>query len=261
MDLPAQTRGRFTNARTWLSWLLLGIMFAGPFIRVNGNPLLLLNFVERQFVILGQVFWPQDMILSAVTTLIFVTGIIVFTAAFRRLWCGWTCPQTVLMEMVFRKIEYFIEGDAHGPAPLAKAPWTAGRSPGNFPSTSSSSACRSSSAIRCSPTSSGRRTVQNRHGQPDQPSHRVDVHDFIHAGLSMRIFARFREQACTFICPYGRFMSTLLDENTIVVAYDHKRGEKRGTSRRSQTVDATPLRRLRRLHRLPPVREACVPRA
>src|SRR5689334_22153041 len=100
-------------------------MFAGPFIRIHGNPLLLLNFVERKFIILGQIFWPQDMIISAVTLLIFFTGIIVFTAAFGRLWCGWTCPQTVLMEMVFRKIEYAIEGDSAAQRALNKAPWNA----------------------------------------------------------------------------------------------------------------------------------------
>ncbi len=98
-------------------------MFAGPFVRINGNPLLLFNIVERKFSILGQIFWPQDMVIFAVAMLIFLTGIIVFTAAFGRLWCGWTCPQTVLMEMVFRKIEYLIEGDAA----RSNARWTTRR--------------------------------------------------------------------------------------------------------------------------------------
>ena len=102
-------------------------MFAGPFVRINGNPLLLINIVERKFIILGQIFWPQDMIMFAVALLIFVTGILVFTAAYGRLWCGWTCPQTVLMEMVFRKIEYLIEGDSHQQRALDKAPWTAAK--------------------------------------------------------------------------------------------------------------------------------------
>src|SRR6185369_17051278 len=121
---PRKPRGRFTQYRTWLSWLLIAVMFTGPFIRIHGNPLLLLNIVERKFITLGQIFWPQDMIISAVTLLIFFTGIIVFTAAFGRLWCGWTCPQTVLMEMVFRKIEYLIEGDAPAQRALAAAPWS-----------------------------------------------------------------------------------------------------------------------------------------
>src|SRR5512135_25199 len=124
---PRKVRGRFFRARTWLSWLLLAVMFSGPFIRIDGNPLLLINVVERKFVILGQIFWPQDMIMFAVALLVFITGIIVFTAAYGRLWCGWTCPQTVLMEMVFRKLEYLIEGDSHQQRALFKAPWTANK--------------------------------------------------------------------------------------------------------------------------------------
>ena len=105
---PRKPRGRFTKARTWLSWALLGIMFVGPFVRINENPLLLVNIIERKFVILGQIFWPQDMIISAVTMLVFLVSIFVFTAVFGRLWCGWTCPQTVLMEMVFRKLRQLL---------------------------------------------------------------------------------------------------------------------------------------------------------
>ena len=233
---PRKPSGRFTNARTWLSWLLLGVMFAGPFIRINGNPLLLLNIVERRFVILGQIFWPQDMILSAVTTLIFVTGIIVFTAAFGRLWCGWTCPQTVLMEMVFRKIEYFIEGDAHEQRLLAKAPWTAGKLARKL----SKHAVFLGLSFIVGNTLLAYiiGTEQLYQIVTDNPMNHLTGLTFmiLFTLLFYGIFARFREQACTFICPYGRFMSTLLDENTIVVAYDHKRGEKRGTLRRSQTV-------------------------
>ncbi len=102
-------KGNWTRRRTWLSWLLIGIMFAGPFIKINGNPLLLMNIVERRFSILGQLFWPQDMVIFAVAMLIFITGIIIFTAAYGRLWCGWACPQTVYMEFVFRPLERLLD--------------------------------------------------------------------------------------------------------------------------------------------------------
>src|SRR5215470_17458085 len=88
---PREPRGRFYQARTWVSGLLLALMFAGPIIRIHGNPLLLLNVVQRKFIVLGQIFWPHDMILFAVALLIFITGILIFTAAFGRLWCGWAC--------------------------------------------------------------------------------------------------------------------------------------------------------------------------
>lgn len=236
---PRKPHGRFTRARTWLSWVLLAVMFIGPFIRINGNPLLLLNFVDRKFVILGQVFWPQDMILSAVTLLIFITGIIVFTAAFGRLWCGWTCPQTVLMEMVFRKIEYFIEGDAPAQRILNRAPWTMAKLTKKL--TKHGIFFALSFVVGNTLLAYIIGTEQLFKIVTDNPlNHLVGLTFMIlFTLLFYGIFARFREQACTFICPYGRFMSTLLDENTIVVAYDHKRGEQRGTlgSRRRKEAD------------------------
>ena len=232
---PRKVNGRFYRRRTWFSWLLLCVMFAGPFVTINGNPLLLMNVVERKFVVLGQIFWPQDMIIFAVALLLFAVGVIVFTTAFGRLWCGWACPQTVMMEMVFRKIEYAIEGDAPNQRRLNAAPWT------------------------------GRKILQKvlKHGiffalsfvvgnvllsyiigwrdlyqiVTDPPTRHLAGLGFMlgFALLFYGIFARFREQACTFVCPYGRLQSLLLDENSIVVAYDYKRGEKRGPLRRAQT--------------------------
>jgi cytochrome c oxidase accessory protein FixG len=234
---PRKPRGRFYRARTLLSWLLLAIMFAGPFIRVRGNPLLLLNVVERKFVILGHIFWPQDMFISAVTMLVFLTGIIIFTAAFGRLWCGWTCPQTVLMEMVFRKIEYLIEGDAPHQRVLAKAPWTAGKIVKKLLKHSIffglSFIVGNTLLAYIIGTEKLFKVVS------DNPANHLHGLAFmvLFTLVFYAIFARFREQACTFICPYGRFQSTLLDENSIVIAYDHKRGERRGPLRRTQSAE------------------------
>src|SRR5215468_4147953 len=124
---PHQPRGRFYRARTALTWLLLVFMFGGPFVKIHGNPLLMINVVERKFSVLGIIFWPQDNLVFALGFLLFLMGIAVFTAAFGRLWCGWTCPQTVMMEMVFRKIEFFIEGSATEQKALSRAPWTASK--------------------------------------------------------------------------------------------------------------------------------------
>src|SRR5258708_37969721 len=104
--------------------LPLIFMFGGPFIKISGNPLLMINVVERKFSVLGVIFWPQDNLIFALGFLLFLMGIAVFTAAFGRLWCGWTCPQAVMMEMVFREIEYFIEGDSSSQKALARSPWT-----------------------------------------------------------------------------------------------------------------------------------------
>jgi cytochrome c oxidase accessory protein FixG len=241
---PKKPRGRFYAARTWVTWVLLAVMFGGPFVKINGNPLLMINIVERRFSVLGVIFWPQDNLVFALGFLLFLTGIAVFTAAFGRLWCGWTCPQTVLMEMVFRKLEYWIEGDVGSQKALSRAPWT--------------------------PKKFGKRGLK--HGLflalsfiigntllayiigidalkqivTDDPRSHISGLAFmaVFTLIFYGIFARFREQACTFICPYGRLQSTLLDENTIVVAYDYKRGEHRGRYRRSETIQQRSAKQL-----------------
>jgi cytochrome c oxidase accessory protein FixG len=229
---PRKVSGRFYRWRTWFSWLLLAIMFAGPFITIHGNPLLLMNIVERKFVVLGQIFWPQDMIIFAIAVLVGLTSIVIFTAAFGRVWCGWACPQTVMMEMVFRKIEYFIEGDAHQQRALNQAAWTANKI---FKKLFKHAIFYALSFLVGNVLLS---YIIGWHQLyqiiTDPPAlHLVGLSFMIAFSLLFYgIFARFREQACTFICPYGRFQSVLLDENSIVVAYDLKRGEKRAPLKR-----------------------------
>ncbi|MEY4918286.1 MAG: cytochrome c oxidase accessory protein CcoG [Verrucomicrobiota bacterium] len=231
---PRQVDGKFFRRRTWFSWLLITIMFTGPFITIGGNPLLLLNIVERKFVVLGQIFWPQDMIIFAVTVLIAFVGIFVFTAAFGRLWCGWACPQTVMMEMVFRKIEYAIEGDAHEQRALNAAPWTGKKVAVKFSKHAIFYALSFLVGnVLLSYIIGWQALYQIITAPPAQ--HLVGLSFMVAFSLLFYgIFARFREQACTFVCPYGRLQSLLLDENSIVVAYDYKRGEKRGPLKREQ---------------------------
>ena len=231
---PRQVSGRFFRWRTWFSWLLLVIMLGGPFVTISGNPLLLMNIPERKFVVLGQIFWPQDMIIFAVALLVFLVGIIIFTTVFGRLWCGWACPQTVMMEMVFRKIEYAIEGDGPDQRALNAAPWTAGKT---FKKLLKHGIFFGLSFVVGNVLLSyiiGWRELYQIVTEP--PAQHLAGLGFMSAFslLFYGIFARFREQACTFICPYGRHQSVLVDENTILVAYDHTRGEKRGPIRHEQ---------------------------
>lgn len=231
---PKKPCGSFYQARTYVSWLLLTIMFVGPFVRINGNPLLMFNIVERRFSILGQIFWPQDSVIFAVAMLLFFTSIIIFSAAFGRLWCGWTCPQTLLMEMVFRKIEYWIEGDSHHQRALASSPWDATKIRKKV--SKHLIFFGLSFLIGNTLLSYIIGSDELFHIIADNPANHVKGLTFmvLFTVIFYLIFARFREQACTFICPYGRFQSAILDENTIVVAYDHKRGEGRAPLQRDQ---------------------------
>ena len=232
---PKKPQGDFYKYRTWLSWLLLAVMFTGPFIKINGNPLLMINIVERKFSILGQIFWPEDSIIFAVAMLVFLTGIVVFTTAFGRLWCGWTCPQTVLMEMVFRKLEYWIEGDSSQQKALAKSPWNArkisikGFKWALFFALSFLIGNTLLSYII------GIDALYEIVTDPPQ-QHLVGLGFMLaFTMLFFLIFTRFREQACTFICPYGRFQSAMLDENSMIVAYDYKRGDSQAPLKRGQS--------------------------
>lgn len=241
---PRKPRGRFYTRRIWLTWLLLALMFGGPFIKINGNPLLMINVVERKFSVLGVIFWPQDNLVFALGLLLFLTGIAVFTAAFGRLWCGYACPQTVLMEMVFRRIEYWIEGDGPQQRALSAAGWNRQKvlkkiaKHGIFLGLSFLIGNTLLAYII------GWDALRNL--ITDDPRRHLAGLGFmaLFTLVFYGIFARFREQACTFICPYGRFQSTLLDENTIVVAYDFKRGEPRGRFARRDTVERRAQRHL-----------------
>ncbi|MFY8020484.1 MAG: cytochrome c oxidase accessory protein CcoG [Bacteroidia bacterium] len=225
---PKKPKGNLYNYRTWFSWFLMGLMFSGPFIKLNGKPLLLLNVLERKFIIFGMVFWPQDLNLFALLMLTFVLFIILFTVVFGRVWCGWACPQTIFMEMLFRKVEYLIEGDANQQKKLQEADynfekvWKKGLKHGIFWLLSFIIANTFLAYII----------------SLDQLLLLVEDGPAAHLGKFMSlvlfttvfyfVFARLRELVCIFICPYGRLQGLMLDKNSIVVAYDFVRGEPRG---------------------------------
>src|SRR6187455_1327073 len=117
-----QPSGRFYTARTVVSHFLLALLFLGPFVKLHGQPILLLNVLERKFIVFGLVFWPQDFYLLVLCVLTGFVTIALLTSAVGRVWCGWMCPQTIFLEMLFRKIEWLIEGSAQQQLRRDKAP-------------------------------------------------------------------------------------------------------------------------------------------
>src|SRR5690554_3563308 len=122
---PKKPSGKLYRYRKYVSYLLLAFFFISPFVKINGNQFLLFNVLERRFNIFGYPFWPQDFYIFVIMMIIGVVFIIFFTAAFGRIFCGWICPQTIFMEMVFRRIEYWIDGDRGAQIRLDKQPWNA----------------------------------------------------------------------------------------------------------------------------------------
>ncbi len=230
---PRKPRGRFYTYRSLLSYVLLILLFAGPFLTINGRPVLLLNFLERKFFIFGVAFWPQDFHLLVLTLIIGIVFIILFTVVFGRLFCGWVCPQTIFMEMVFRKIEYFIEGDAAQQRKLSKAPMSGLKF---FKRTAKYIIFFAISFVIGNTFLAyiiGKDKLFRIISEP--PSEHIAglVGILFFSTLFFGVFAWFREQACVLVCPYGRLQGVLLDPNSIVVHYDFKRGEPRGAGKRS----------------------------
>lgn len=221
-------KGRFTNMRKYVSWFFFVLFIAVPFIHVDGRPLFLFNIPEAKFIVFGKVFWPQDFFIFGLAMVSFVIFVVLFTAAFGRLFCGWVCPQTIFMEMVFRKIEYLIEGDASSQKLLANSPWTTHKLLKKaikhliFFFLSFLIANIFLSYII------GIKALGKIITEPVTQHLPGFGAIILFSGVFYSVYAFFREQACTVVCPYGRLQGVLLDRNSMIVAYDYKRGEPRG---------------------------------
>ncbi len=224
---PYKPSGKLFNYRKYLSYIYLIVFFGLPFIKVHGEPLFLMNILERKFILFGTIFWPQDFFIFGIGMLIFIVFIALFTVIFGRVFCGWACPQTIFMEMLFRRIEYWIDGDAPHQKALKQAP--------------------------LSRTKIMKRTVKyvlffllsfliantflsyiigldellKIITEPISSHVGGFISILIFTGIFFFIYSWFREQVCLIVCPYGRMQGVLLDRDSIVVAYDDIRGEGR----------------------------------
>ncbi|WP_455169478.1 cytochrome c oxidase accessory protein CcoG [Aegicerativicinus sediminis] len=223
---PKKPVGKFYEYRKYVSYGLLLILFASPFIKINGNQFLMFNVLERRFNIFGFPFWPQDFYLFVLMMIIGVVFVILFTVAFGRLFCGWVCPQTIFMEMVFRRIEYWIDGDRGKQMRLDKMPWNAEKIRKRLLKWFIFFLISFLIANVFLAYLIG--SDQLLEYITDGPSLHVStlISLLIFTAVFYFIFAWFREQVCIIACPYGRLQGVLLDNKSIVVAYDHVRGEK-----------------------------------
>jgi len=212
--------GPFRTLRWWADAILIGTLFAVPWIRIAGEPLILLDIPARKFFVFGLVIFPQELyflwlILAAMALTLFF-----FTALLGRVWCGWACPQTVFTD-AFAGVARWIQGWT-GPRPPSRIPgWRrllthvvwAGLSlvigfhlVGYFispyellPALVSGTASKVSLGFLC-----------------------------VFALLSYLDFVVVKQTFCKFLCPYARFQGVLFDSDTLVVGYDRSRGEPRG---------------------------------
>ncbi len=232
--LPHQPKGKLYNARTWMSVLYLVVFFTLPFIKYNDHPLFMANVLERKFILFGQVFWPQDFFIFGLGMIIFIVFIALFTVVFGRIFCGWMCPQTIFMEMVFRKIEYWIEGDAGAQKVLKRQPWNSDKI---FKKSMKWLVFWVISFIIANTFLAYIIGIDDLRAIVSEP---VSKHMggfialLIFTTIFFFVYSWFREQVCTVVCPYGRMQGVLLDRNSIVISYDYERGEPRGKFRKNE---------------------------
>ena len=221
--------GKWYTRRTIFSWFVLLFFIVVPFIRLNGYPLVLIDIASRKFIIFGAIFWAQDTFILALLMLSFVIFVVLFTVTFGRLWCGWACPQTIFLEMVFRKIEYLIEGDFRKRYKLDKGPWTKEKIIKKITKHTIfvviSIAMTNTFLLWFIGTEGWFELVQ----EPIGDNLKGFAIMLIISAFFYWVYSYFREQICTMVCPYGRMQGVLLDSKSIIVTYDYKRGEPRGS--------------------------------
>lgn len=231
---PKKPSGKWYNYRKWMSYGLLLFLFGVPYIKIGGEPLLLFDVVHRRFSVFGQIFHAQDLYIFALAMIAIVLFITAFTVVFGRLFCGWVCPQTIFMEMVFRRIEYWIEGDWTQQKRLAKLSWTGEKIRKKL----------LKHTIFWFISFLIANTFLSYIIGYEELFGIIAAGPFAHLGgftaivvfttIFYLVFSQFREQVCTVVCPYGRLQSVLLDRHSLVVAYDYVRGEGRAKFRKNE---------------------------
>ena len=225
---PLVRKDAWYKYRNILSYFLLAFLFSAPFIKINGHQFILFNIIERKFILFGQVFWPQDFFILVMAILAFIVCIVLFTIVFGRIFCGWICPQTIFLEMVFRKIEIWIEGEPAARKKLDVGPWTNDKiqkkTIKHFLYLLISFAI-SNTFLAYIIGSDELFTIIS------EPivNHWVGLTSLIiFTFVFYLVFSQLRELVCIVACPYGRLQGVLLDKNSLVVAYNYLRGEPRG---------------------------------
>jgi cytochrome c oxidase accessory protein FixG len=216
-----QPKGKWYTRRSVFAYACLAFLILAPIIKVNGNPFMLFDIANRKFSLFGNIIWAQDNYILALLMSVTVVFIVLFTVVFGRLWCGWACPQTVFLEMVFRRIEYLFDGNYRHAKNQVKPSFHLA-----FKRIAKHTVFILTSVFFTN-------VILMWFVGPDRLKtivlDPISSHNggfFFMIGVSLFyywIYAFFREQVCTFACPYGRMQGVLLDSKTISVIYDFKR--------------------------------------
>ena len=225
---PQAPEGKLHDLRKWVTVIYMLVFFGLPFIKVSGHPVFLINVLQRRFILFGQIFWPQDFFIFAIGMAVFIVFIALFTVVFGRVFCGWACPQTVFMEMLFRKIEFWIEGNGNEQKLLDKQPWNSDKITRKLLKWISFWLLSFIIANTFLAYLIGIDELDKMIREPLALHLGTLISLAVFTTVFFFVYLWMREQICTVICPYGRMQGVLLDKDSVIVAYDYKRGEDRG---------------------------------
>lgn len=222
---PRKINGFYYKLRSYVSYIIMIIFCISPFIKIKGDPLFKFNFINNEFFIFSFPFYYQDIYIISLFIILIIIFISIFTTIYGRIFCGWICPHPIILDMIFRKIEYFIEGDRFSQIKLNNSPWNKQKVIKKiikwiifFIISIFISHIFFSYLI-------GLDKLINIIKNGPKKNYLIFFLIFINSIIIYFVFSWFREQACTLVCPYGRLQSVLVNKNTILVNYDYKRGE------------------------------------
>lgn len=221
---PRLSKGRFLFWRRIVGYALIAFFVTLPHLRIAGKPPILIDLPAREFTFWGTTLYPTDTLLLALLLLSIFVTIFLVTAVFGRVWCGWACPQTVYLELLFRPIERLLEG-----APGHRAKPGTWRKPLRFMIYLAISFLLANTFLAYFVG-----TDRLRLWVFESPLEHFGPFLLVMAVTALMLFdfGYFREQLCILACPYGRFQSVMLDKESLIITYDPIRGEPRGPLRK-----------------------------
>jgi len=210
---PKLARGRFLKWRRIVGYALIALFVFLPRLRFGGRPAFLFDLEARELDLFGAVFRPSDGFVLALVGIAIVAAVFLVTALFGRVWCGWGCPQTVYLEHVFRPVERWLEGSRGQRANAARkaVKWTI------YAALSFALA----NVFLAYFVGTDRLETWVFHSPLDHVGGFLIVVGV--SALMLFDYGWFREQMCIVACPYGRLQSVLLDQRSLVIAYDKDR--------------------------------------
>ena len=225
---PQSIKGKFTTIRRWTFLALHLLLLAAPWIMMKGHPAILIDLPARRFYHFGQIFTPSDNLILLLILWFLVFSLFFFTAIFGRIWCGYACPQTVFLESWIRPIELWIEGDRLTRKRRDARGWTFDRAWRKGVKWLLFLAVSVFLAMATMSIFAGARELWT--GQAGPVEYSITA---IIALFWFWDFTWFREQFCSYLCPYARFQSALADDESLIITYDTKRGEPREAGKKA----------------------------